>query len=103
MSTEKLDAYKDLYSKYVKELVNVHNYHQVFVIHVGNDSGREIRESLRKMIDIEKKLRKLSLEAYKEHRENIKEERAKLREMRAKAKPRKMPVHKGRKNNGHNN
>ena len=103
MSTEKLDAYKDLYSDYVKELVNVHNYHQVFINHVGLESGREIRESLRKMIDIEKKLRKLSLEAYKENRENIKEHRARLKELRAKAKSRKMPVHKGKKNNGHNN
>ena len=100
MSTEKLEAYKAAYSKYIDYAVNVHNYHLIFINNVGLDSGKQIRNSLREMVKLEKELTKLCNEAYHENRENKKEQRARLRELRKKAKPRVMPTYKGK--NKHN-
>lgn len=97
MSTEKLDAYRKFYSEYVSELVNLHNYHLRFLNHQGRDSKRLVRVTITKIIRLERKLAILCHEAYNEFRENTKAHRAKLKELRAKAKPRVMPVHKGKK------
>jgi len=89
MSTEKLDHYQKLYSEFVDHLVNVHNYHQVFVENVGLGSGEKVRTSLAKMGNLCIDLRRASREAFKEHKENIKEHRAMLKEARARGKERK--------------
>jgi len=100
MSTEKLEAYKELYSKYVEYSLNLHNYHYQFIQTNGLDSGKQIRVSLEFMYNLCKEMKKANMEAYKENRENTKEERARLREIRANAKPRVMPrgKSKGTKN-----
>ena len=89
MSTEKLEHYQKLYSEFVDHLVNVHNYHQVFVENVGLSSGEKVRTSLARMGNICGELRRASREAFKEHKENIKEHRAMLKEARARGKQRK--------------
>ena len=96
MSSKELDRYKQLYSEYIDHAVTVHNYHRVFANNVGLESGRILRTSLYAMVRLEKAMAKASQLAYKEHRENIKEKRAKLKEARARAKPRVMPIHKGK-------
>jgi hypothetical protein len=103
MSTEKLEKYKELYSEYIKYSVNLHNYHQVFIEHLGLESGRNFRVNTELMINICKELKKASSEAYKENRENTKERRTKFKEMRANAKSRVMPrgKPKGTKNGKH--
>lgn len=95
MSTEKLEEYKALYSEYIKELVNVHNYHNTFIVFRGKSSGEAVRNSLRKIINIEKQLWKLSREAYLERLEEIKDQTEKFRELR-KQYDRPMPIRKGR-------
>lgn len=91
MLNKSLERYKELYSEYISYAVTVHNYHNVFVNHVGKESGTLIRTSLAKMINIERALRQASRDAYLEHVENTKEERKRLKELRAKAKKRDMP------------
>jgi hypothetical protein len=75
MSTEKYDRYKELYSRYIAHAVTVHNYHYVFLRTLGKAPGVQVRRSLSEMINIEKELRKLSHEVYKENNINLKEKR----------------------------
>lgn len=92
MSNEKMQKYKDLYSQYIDYAVKLHNYHQVFMNHIGLESGKAVRTSLRNMARLERELQKASLEAYKEHRQNVKDQASQRRAERAwrKANPKKM-------------
>jgi hypothetical protein len=80
MSTEKYDRYKELYSKYIDHAVIVHNYHYAFLRTLGKESGVNVRRSLTTMVVLEKELRRLSLEVFKENQVNIKEGRRRKRE-----------------------
>ncbi len=97
MSTEKLEAYKQAYSKYAAELINLHNYHLRFLVSQGEGSKRLVRTTISKMVRLERELARLCHEAYLEYRENHKAHRARQKEIRAKAKPRVMPRHYGKK------
>jgi hypothetical protein len=92
MSTEKMDRYRELYSKYIEHSVNLHNYHRVFIKHVGYDTGLAIRKNIRSMIEIEKELKNLCREAYFENKQNVKiakqaEKARLLAEAKANARP----------------
>jgi hypothetical protein len=80
MSTEKYDRYKELYSKYIDHAVIVHNYHYAFLRTLGKESGVNVRRSLTSMLVLEKELRRLSLEVFKEHQANLKEGKRRKRE-----------------------
>jgi hypothetical protein len=71
MLNEPLEKYKALYSKYVKELVNVHNYHNTFINNLGYDSGLQIRNSLRMMAKLEMEMRVLCRKAYVVHKNQM--------------------------------
>lgn len=91
MSNEPLEEYKKLYSEYIALAVNVHNYHLTFINNLGLESSVQVRNSLAKMIQIERRLRILCKDARNVFVEQTKEERKRLKELRAKAKKREMP------------
>ena len=97
MLTEKLEIYKRLYSEYIANAVDLHNYHQTFMNNRGNDSCRDVRRALKDMIILERKLYHATLDARKEQKINTEAQRARLKELRKLAKPRPLPVHKGKK------
>ena len=72
MLNEPLEQYKALYSKYVKELVNVHNYHNTFINNLGYESGLQVRNSLRMMAKLELEMRVLCRNAYVVHKNQMK-------------------------------
>jgi len=71
MSTEKKDKYKELYSKYVDHSVNLHNYHLVFVKHMGYDTGLALRKNIRNMVTLLKEMQKTCRDAYAENKQNL--------------------------------
>ena len=75
MSTEKYNRYRELYSKYIEHAVTVHNYHYVFLKTLGKEPGIQVRRALSEMINIEKELRILSRDIFKENNINLKEQR----------------------------
>jgi hypothetical protein len=80
MSTNQyLIEYQKLYSKYVEQLMIVHNYHDNFVKYIGLESSRKIRIALMEMIKLEKEMRFACREAYKENNRLLKESRKKPR------------------------
>lgn len=91
MSNEELEKYKKEYSLFIEHMLNVHNYHQLFLIHKGTGSARQVRTSLMVMQELCRTLRVYNRAAQLEHIENTKEERKRYKEMRAQAKKRKMP------------
>lgn len=92
-----MEHYKALYSKYIEHAVELHNYHQVFINNVGEESGQSVRSNIRNMIRLEKELQKASLAAYQEHKQNNRDRRQRLREERAYRKAN--PLKRGRKPN----
>lgn len=100
MSNEKMEKYKALYSKYIEHAVNLHNYHLVFIKHVGYDTGLAVRKNLRNMMTLEREMNKTCKEAYFENKENLKnmKKEEKLEKARLKAIPKKRgrPPLKGR-------
>jgi hypothetical protein len=85
-----MQEYKELYSKLVNELVELHNNNVVFINRTGKDSSVKVRVGLRAIIHLEKDLIRLNKEAYHEHQEEIKEYKARLKEIRRQT-PRKIP------------
>jgi len=79
MTNQYLEEYKRLHSKYVEQLVIVHNYHSIFVKHIGLDSSKKVRIALSTMSKLEKDMRVAVLNAYKENNKLLKEERRKAR------------------------
>jgi len=66
--------YKALYSEYVSHLANVHNYHYDFLEkNYTLDTGRQVRVSLQKMMNYERRLIQLSLHIYRMNNQNLKE------------------------------
>jgi hypothetical protein len=66
MLDEKLKEYKELYSEYTTHLVKMYNYHQVFLNQLGRDSSKNMRNCIREMIRIERKLQNASWQLYRE-------------------------------------
>lgn len=95
MSNEELQRYRDLYSKYIDYAVKLHNYHHTFLTHMGLETGKSVRVTIRDMIALQKQLRDASMAAYKEHRRNTSERLAQKRAERAYRKAN--PLKKGRK------
>jgi hypothetical protein len=82
MSDEKLKEYKALYSEYTTHLVKMYNYHQVFLNQLGRDSSKNMRNCIREMIRIERKLQVASWESYKESVQNKRDELVRLKKER---------------------
>jgi hypothetical protein len=66
MLDEKLKEYKELYSEYTTHLVKMYNYHQVFLNQLGRDSSKNMRNCIREMIKIERKLQYANWQLYRE-------------------------------------
>jgi hypothetical protein len=100
MSNEKMEKYKALYANYIDHAVELHNYHLVFIKHVGYDTGLTVRKNIRNMIALEREMNKTCKEAYFENKQNLKnlkqEERAELARLKAIPKKRGRPPLKGR-------
>lgn len=105
MSNEKLEKYKQLYSKYLEHAISLHNYHHLFIRRKGLRPARGLSQELRAMIKIEKQVWKASIEAYREALENLKAERQRQREeLKAwKAANKGKPGRPKGKKNGNNN
>ena len=54
---QSLERYKELYSKYVEARVGLHNYHTVFVKHLGYESSVGVRKCITEMAKLEVALR----------------------------------------------
>jgi len=61
-----LETYKQLYSEYLHQLVELHNHHYIFLFRMGKPSARDVRKSLQTMIRLERKLYATSWAAYHE-------------------------------------
>jgi DNA relaxase NicK len=71
---ELVAEYKSLYSEYVGYFPIVHNNHHDFLNrNYPLDAGQRVRVSLQKMVNIEKKLSRLSLQIYKTNNDMLKE------------------------------
>jgi hypothetical protein len=66
MLNKSLEHYKALYSKYVDAHVSLHNYHTVFVKHLGLDSSIGLRKSIRELALLETELKKAVRAAFEE-------------------------------------
>ena len=99
MSTEELEKYNLLYSRFLKEMVDMHNAHLTFVTYKGRATLFTVRRHHKQIIKTQKELYKLSGRVYDESRENSKEKFAKQREERAfrKANPKNLEERKNRK------
>jgi hypothetical protein len=53
---EEIEKYQALYSEYIQCAVDMHNYHQRFIRKPIRTIGPTIRNHIKKMIDIEKKM-----------------------------------------------
>ena len=105
MSEEHMTRYRELYSEYIERAVNLHNYHQVFITHVGYDSGLAVIKNLRAMVKLEKDLIRTCRKAYREHKQNVKDMKQREKEeylawKKANTRPRGRP--KKEKNNVNN-
>lgn len=92
MSTEELEKYNLLYSRFLKEMVDMHNAHLTFIKFRGRETLFIVRRHHKQIIKTQKELYKLTGKVYAESRENSKEKFAKQREERAfrKANPKKL-------------
>jgi hypothetical protein len=75
-----LQRYLDLYSKYVEHAVNLHNYHRVFAVTKGYDTGLGVRKSLRAMMKLERELLLASRAVSQEHLAKFRAEKLKAKE-----------------------
>jgi hypothetical protein len=105
MSNDLLQKYLDLYSKYIEHAVNLHNYHHVFAVTKGYDTGLGVRKSLRAMMKLERELLLACRDVSQEHTKNfrankLKEKEEKLAWKKANTKPVGRP--KGTKNGQRN-
>jgi hypothetical protein len=71
-SSEKIEAYKALYSEYISHAVELHNYHYMFINNLGKVSCQGVRRHLSEMTQLEKKLRYAAWDAHVEQKDNIK-------------------------------
>ena len=103
MSNDELNYYKALYSKFLEEVVNLHNANILFLKHYGRRTKFDLHRINKNIIKLQKELHKSSSRVYDEHRENTKEKLANKRIENAyrKANP-KNPGRK-KKNEQHNN
>lgn len=102
MSNEQLNKYKELYSQLVSQFVDLHNYHHAFINSPSSKNGVDTRKSIKSMIDIEKKMRRLSATVSREHRKNVKDgiraEKKELARIKSLPKKRGRPPTKGKTN-----
>jgi hypothetical protein len=102
MSNEQLNKYKELYSQLVSHFVDLHNYHHTFINSPSSKNGVDTRKSIKRMIDIEKKMRQLSATVSREHRKNVKDgiraEKKELARIKSLPKKRGRPPTKGKTN-----
>jgi hypothetical protein len=71
-STEKTQAYKDLYSEFLGDVVLLHNYHTTYTTHTGLETSQRFRSQCMKMGKLLKKLRTASAESFQEEKQNRK-------------------------------
>jgi hypothetical protein len=60
MDSKNLDEYKKLYSQFVENIANLHNYHEQFLLFYSIPTGEGERRQIRQMIKIGRELLVLS-------------------------------------------
>jgi hypothetical protein len=80
MSTENLEKYKKLYSKFVEELVHLHNYHESFMFTLAFNKGVLSRRHLKEVVALSKELLKVSRAVTTEAERNKKLEKKAAKE-----------------------
>jgi len=83
MSNEELLKYQLLYSKFLEEVVNLHNAHVLFLKFYGRKTKFDVHRINKNIIKLQKELHKSSSKVYDEHRNNTKEKLANKRVERA--------------------
>jgi hypothetical protein len=71
-STEKTQAYKDLYSEFLGDVVLLHNYHTTYTTYTGLETSKRFRSQCMKMGKLLRKLRTASAESFEEQSQNRK-------------------------------
>lgn len=104
MSNEQYEAYKALYSEYIERSIELHNYHQAFMKTKGYRTIKQLKNSIKKIMILEKKLARAGLLAYKECLVNYKINKQRQKEeLKAwKAANKGKPGRPKGKKNGHN-
>jgi hypothetical protein len=100
-----LDEYKAAYSKFVDSLVDLHNYHQVFMVHKGYRPSNAVRKALREMRILSTQLAKKSKQVerdYNIYKKELREKKRKEKEWR-KANPKKRKDQKEKNNHDKHN
>jgi len=104
MSTEKLDAYLELYSKYISLSVDLHNYHLINLRTKGVHSSVQLRSTLLEMRKTVDEMKKLVYLVRREYLDNWKEEVKTRKALRPDGTVRRYNYpKKGKKKNGNNN
>lgn len=75
MINSELEAYKELHSQLITQIVNMHNAHLKFLEVPYERPGFHVRKALREMVKIEKLMIKLSNKVSAERRRLLKLER----------------------------
>ena len=94
MSNEQLNKYKELYSQLLSHFVDLHNYHHTFISNPSTKNGAATRKSINGMIDMEKRMRRLSATVSREHKKNLID--GVRAEKREKARIKSLPKKRGR-------
>lgn len=76
MLNVELEKFKELYTQYVEQIVNVHNESKLFSKYAGRESGFALRRALRTMNVLQRALHLASKSAYRENLRMIRAERS---------------------------
>lgn len=67
MSDNELQKYKQLYSEYIDEIIELHNINQSFLNHIGLRTTFAVRRQIKKITKLHKNISKSSGLVYKEN------------------------------------
>lgn len=93
--------YEEVYSEFLEEMVNYHNLQAAYLRIYARDAGFALRKSSKKISDLHRQLRDLSLVMYKERKIEIKKKKEARRDRLLNLKQYNPKLKD--KNNGHNN
>lgn len=84
MSTDELEKYNSVYSRFLQEMVDMHNAHLLFINNRGRGTVFAVRRHHKQIMKTQHELYRLTGKVYAEHRANTKEKFSNMREARKK-------------------
>ena len=69
-STDKHEEYLKMYQEFLLDIVELNNLHDIYHVHRGYYSGRQVRVKIGEMLRSMRKMQKAHLAAYEEERNN---------------------------------